>query len=91
MYGCGEFGAEGLDSVATMKTLYPQEWKKEGPDGTWHPKQIFRCQTATVGKAWLNHGKLKTMKQWVEASQDHQKWIARLQAEIRLDSADITP
>jgi len=81
MHGCGEFGAEGLDSVATMEKLYPEKWKKQGPDGSWDPGQIFRCQTATVGKAWLDFSKLKTMSQWVAASQDHQKWVARLQTE----------
>jgi hypothetical protein len=79
MHACGEFGSEGLDSIATMKKHYPEKWIKEGPDGTWHPKVIFRCQTATVGKAWLKQH--KTMKEWVTASQDHQKWIARLQTE----------
>jgi len=80
MHGCGEYGAEGLDSVATMMNLYPDAWIQEGPGGTWSPSQIYRCQTGTsTGQAWLKT--YSTMPEWVQASQDHQKWVARIQTE----------
>ncbi|MCP5537520.1 MAG: hypothetical protein H7A51_14965 [Akkermansiaceae bacterium] len=82
MHGCGEYGAEGLESIATMKKNYPAEWVKERPDGTWDPRPIPRNQNwghSDLGVRW--YGRQKTMKEWVDASQNHQKQAVRLQTE----------
>ncbi len=83
MSGCGEFGAEGLDSVALMKKYYPKEWLETKPDGTWTPDKIFRCQTATTaetGRQWIGTPHV-TMEEYVRISQNHQYWVVRLMTE----------
>lgn len=40
-YGCGEYGAEGLDFAEVMREEYPKEWMEE----TFNPKNIVRAQT----------------------------------------------
>ncbi len=80
MHGCGEYGAEGLDSIPFMKKHYPAAWLVETPDGNWNPKLIPMCQTVTNGvNAW--YGKHGTMQDWVDTSRDHQMWADRLQTE----------
>jgi len=49
MYGCGEFGSEGLDSPELMKKYYPKEWIEEKPDGSWSPYQVPRAQSGKMG------------------------------------------
>jgi hypothetical protein len=79
MHGCGEFGAEALDSVALMKKYYPPEWLKTAPDGSWNPRVIPKSQTATTGLKWFPAQ--KTMEDWVAVSREHQKWVVRLMTE----------
>ncbi len=75
MFGCGEFGAEGLDFPDLMRRRYPKAWS-ENADGTWSPKQIKtikgNCQTWDKYQYWFEAG--KTMEEWVSASQEHQAW-----------------
>lgn len=80
MGGCGEFGAEGLDSIALMKKYYLKEWLETKPDGTWSPIRIPRCQTATTGLGWQTLT-TRTMADWVHSSREHQKWGIELMAE----------
>lgn len=81
MRGCGEFGAEGLDSVVLMEKYYPKEWLETEPDGTWTPKRIFRCQTALdFGWRWIGSPHA-SMEDVVRHSQNHQYWVVRLMAE----------
>jgi len=79
MHGCGEFGAEGLDSIPLMKKYYPQEWLTPDAKGNWDPGRIPRCQSTTTGKKWL--GNPRTMEEWVEISRQHQYWGTRLYTE----------
>jgi S-formylglutathione hydrolase FrmB len=79
MHGCGEFGAEGLDSIALMKKYYPKEWLETAPDGSWTPDKIPRCQSPSVGKKWL--GNPRTMEDWVKITREHQYWATRLMTE----------
>lgn len=37
-YGCGEYGAEGLDSAEVMEERYPREWLREPFDGPHCPQ-----------------------------------------------------
>jgi len=77
MYGCGEFGAEGLDNVRFMKQIYPAPWLKIDSNKTWNPALIPRCQTPTVGAQWLSL-KDSSMDSWVNSSQEYQYWAIRL-------------
>lgn len=77
MYSCGEFGAEGLDRIDLMKKYFPREWLTIEADGKWDPNRIPRCQSATIGKKWLNI-KTETMEEWVRNSREYQMWATRL-------------
>ncbi len=80
MRAVGEFGAEGLDSVALMKKYYPKQWLETRPDGTWSPEHIFRNQQIVAGKQWFGLPHV-TMEEYVRISQDHQYWVVRLMTE----------
>ncbi len=54
MYGCGEFGAEGLDSEDLMKRRYPKEWIASKEDGTWTPENLHG--ESTNAQTWGNIG-----------------------------------
>lgn len=75
MFGCGEFGAEGLDYPEMMRRRYPKEWN-ENKDGTWSPEQLKTekggNQTWEKYPFWFEAG--RTMEEWVKASQAHQEW-----------------
>ena len=74
-YGCGEYGAEGLDFPEIMLRYYPPEWVKEPFD----PGRIIAAQT----KKW--HGCFMdtqdTMEEWVEATQEHQAFAMKVMTE----------
>lgn len=76
MYGCGEFGAEGLDPVDLMMRRYPKEWLKKETDGSWSPRYmrgIYQGEQ-TYGKHWDWFETEYTMEDWVNASHEHQRW-----------------
>jgi len=77
-YACGEFGAEGLDPVTTMKKYYPEEWLP-GKQNNWSPLQIKGAQTQAFHYMWFNTQ--HSIEDWVEASQKHQEWAVRFQTE----------
>lgn len=77
MYSCGEFGAEGIDRIDLMKKYFPREWLTIEANGKWTPNRIPRCQSATVGKKWLNV-KMGTIDEWVLNSREYQMWATRL-------------
>lgn len=82
MHGCGEYGAEGLNTVAFMKKHFPAEWLKESADGKWDPTQVPMSQIIRVGKKnWYGEPGKGAMQDWVDASREHQKWANRLQTE----------
>lgn len=62
MYSCGEFGAERIDRIDLMKKYFPAEWLTTNVEGKWDPNRIPRCQSATIGKKWLNI-KTETMEE----------------------------
>jgi hypothetical protein len=79
MYGCGEFGAEGLDPVNTMLKYYPKPWVTAAPDGSWKPDKIEGSQTWSMYKAWYEAP--RTMGEWVKLSQIHQANVIKLKTE----------
>jgi len=80
MHGCGEFGAEALDTPELMKKYYPKEWVEAAADGTWNPSRIPYAQNDRMGPDWFGY-RPKTMEEWVKASRMHQQWAIRLSAE----------
>jgi hypothetical protein len=79
MHGCGEFGAEALDSIGLMKKYYPGKWLQTKPDGSWDPNVIPYCQTRKAGPPWIPPQ--KTMAEWVDLTREHQKCVIRLMTE----------
>lgn len=80
-YACGEFGSEGLESVATMREYYPSTWlpqsKEEEYD--WSPSKIPAAQTGRFHYMWYNTQ--HSLENWVIASQQHQTTITKLTTE----------
>lgn len=80
-YGCGEFGAEGLDPVNTMKKYYPDQWlpwdQKDEKD--WSPNSIIKAQTGNFH--YFFYETPDSLEGWVNASQRHQAWVARFMTE----------
>lgn len=76
MYGCGEFGAEGLDSEDLMKRRYPKAWIAEKEDATWSPENMHGKSTdaQTWSKHWDWFETQSTMSNWVRESLQHQRW-----------------
>ena len=74
-YGCGEFGAEGLDCPDLMRRRYPKEWIVEPFD----PTRIVLEQTGKFRYFFFDEG--DNMEDWVEKSQAHQAFSARIMTE----------
>ena len=78
-FGCGEFGAEGLDSYQVMQQHYPETWLPGSRDATWSPAVIAQSQSWKYHFLWYDTP--RTVHEWIEASQKHQEWIVRLMTE----------
>ncbi len=80
-YGCGEYGAEGLDNYEVMKKYYPDEWLPEKKDinAPWSPGKIPMAQSERFHYLWYETP--TTLKEWIQASQDHQAWVMRMMTE----------
>lgn len=78
VYGCGEFGAEGLDHVALMRKYYPKSWlpRQADEEGQWTPNKIVGAQSGTMHYCFFETP--HTLADWVERSQMHQAWVTRL-------------
>ncbi len=74
-YGCGEFGAEGLDFAPLMKKSYPKEWLTE----PFNPGNIVRAQTESFHYFFFDTG--ENIDDWVEKSQAHQAFATRFMTE----------
>ncbi len=86
-YGCGEFGAEGLDPVDVMRKYYPDEWLpgNANEEEDWSPNSIIKCQTGRFH--YLYFDTQNNLDDWVRESQKHQAWGTRIMTEaFRRDS-----
>ena len=86
-YGCGEFGAEGLDPVNVMRKYYPKAWLPQSSDeeAAWSPDRIKDAQSGKFHYMFFDTQ--RTLAGWVEASQRHQAWATRIMTEaFRRDS-----
>jgi hypothetical protein len=87
LYGCGEFGSEGLDPVKVMRKYYPKDWLPQSleEERDWSPDRIMKAQTGRFHYMWFDTQ--HSLADWVSASQTHQAWVTRLMTEaFRRDS-----
>jgi len=80
-YGCGEFGAEGLDPLNVMQKYYPKSWlpQNKEDDKNWNANRISLSQTHRFHYMWYNTQ--HSLNDWIEASQDYQAWAVKFVAE----------
>lgn len=71
-WGCGEFGAEGLDFPEVMREKYPEEWIRESFD----PKNILRAQTGDFYRFFYD--RQDSMEAWVKESQEYQAFATKI-------------
>ena len=74
-YGCGEYGAEGLDFAEVMREEYPKEWIEE----TFNPKNIVRAQTGDFH--YFFYDTPDTLDEWVEKSHEFQSFATQIMTE----------
>ena len=74
-YGCGEYGAEGLDFADVMRSEYPAEWMVEPFD----PCNIVRAQTGSFH--YFFYDTPDTIDEWVEKSHAHQSFATSFMTE----------
>ena len=71
-YGCGEFGAEGLDNRSVIDKYYPKHWIQQ----PFNPDNIVGSQL------WTFHHMLyetpKSMEDWVYKSQHYQAFATKI-------------
>ncbi|MDD2764394.1 MAG: glycoside hydrolase family 2 TIM barrel-domain containing protein [Opitutaceae bacterium] len=81
VYGCGEFGAEGLDPAILMHKRYPKDWLPQtaAEDQQWTPSRIPGAQTGEMHDNFFETP--QTLAGWVQRSQAHQALIIRLMTE----------
>ena len=90
-YGCGEFGAEGLDPVPLMRARYPKEWLPQTPEEekTWEPGMIKDAQSGNMH--YFYYDTQDNLEDWVRESHKHQAFGTRVQTEaFRRDPNMIT-
>lgn len=71
-YGCGEYGAEGLDFEEVMRECYPKEWIKE----PFNPSNIVRAQTGNFH--YFFYDTQDNMEAWVKASHEFQAFATSI-------------
>ena len=74
-YGCGEYGAEGLDFADVMRECYPKEWLIE----PFNPNNIVRAQTGNF--YYFFYDKQDTIEDWVKESHKFQAFATRMMTE----------
>ena len=87
LYGCGEFGSEGLDPVGVMRKYYPKSWLPQSPaeERDWSPERIVMAQTGRFHYMWFDTQ--HSLADWVSASQAHQARMTQMMTEaFRRDS-----
>ncbi|MFI4911225.1 MAG: glycoside hydrolase family 2 protein [Sedimentisphaeraceae bacterium JB056] len=90
-YGCGEFGAEGLESAEIMRKYYPTSWlpQSEEQEKNWTPSKIFKAQTGMFHYFFFDTR--NSLKDWIEASQQHQARSLKILTEaFRRDNRMVT-
>lgn len=80
-YGCGEYGAEGLDEESVMRKYYPKDWlpKTLEEERDWSPSSIIGSQTGNFH--YFFYDTQHSVKDWIEESQNHQAWATKWMTE----------
>ena len=80
-YGCGEFGAEGLDPVELMRRRYPAEWlpRSKDEEKNWEPGNIKDSQSGNMH--FFYYDTQETLADWVEESRKYQALATKMQTE----------
>ena len=80
-YGCGEFGAEGLDPVSLMRNRYPADWLPQTPEEekTWEPGRIKDAQSGNMH--FFYYDTQDNLEDWVTESHKHQVFGTKIQTE----------
>lgn len=78
-FGCGEFGAEGLDPVSLMRSRYPKEWlpQSDEEEKSWSPSEIIGAQTGNMH--YFFYDTQTSLENWVSESRRWQERATRLQ------------
>lgn len=74
-FGCGEYGAEGLDFADVMRSYYPESWIRE----PFNPDNIIGSQTGKFH--YFFYDTPDSLEEWVEASQEHQEKATKFMTE----------
>jgi hypothetical protein len=78
--GCGEFGAEGLDSRSVMKQYYPFWLPKNSDDErAWSPNRIAQTQAGKFH--YMFYDTPHSVDEWIQSSWDYQAWSTRMMTE----------
>jgi hypothetical protein len=80
-YGCGEFGAEGLDPVEVMRKYYPEKWlpKTKPEEKIWSPSNIIGAQSGNFH--YFFYETPNSLEEWVKESHKHQAWATKVMTE----------
>ena len=78
-YACGEFGSEAFDNYEVVKKYWPKEWLPKDESKPWSPDKVALAQSDNFHHMW--YPTPVTLKDWIEASQNHQAWATRLVTE----------
>ncbi|QOD61817.1 glycoside hydrolase family 2 [Polaribacter haliotis] len=78
-YACGEFGAEGFDNYTAVQKYWPEEWLPKNKNQQWFPDKVSKAQTNRFHYMW--YPTPVTVKDWIDASQNHQAWATRFVTE----------
>ena len=80
-YGCGEFGAEGLDPVPLMRARYPKEWLPQTAEEekSWEPGKIVNSQSGNMH--FFYYDTQEKLEDWVVESHKHQAFGTKMQTE----------
>ncbi len=74
-YGCGEYGAEGLDFREVMESDYPKEWLRK----PFNPNNIVNAQTGNFYYFFYDKG--GNIDDWVNKSQSYQAFATSIMTE----------
>lgn len=84
---CGEYGTEGLDHAAVMRSRYPAHWLKTDENGRWFPSQIVKAQTGAMHGDWYEEQ--SSLEDWIRRSQAHQAFATQLMTDAFRRRSDI--
>ena len=73
-YGCGEFGAEGIDTRELMERLCPPDWLPGDTESEadWTPERIPFAQAWKFGTLFFDIP--KSVDGWIRRTREHQAW-----------------